>query len=396
MQRLWPALLAAWLLCSCKSSERLVDTAVELRREELSVSMLVVNLRDVYNEPNVPTPAGIPWQERFTRVAQWIALNEPPDVLVLQEMPGYWNGGLVEDYEAAFFLIDRIRQLSQVDYRIAYLLSEKQGGGYGEWYIGTDKRGALPTRGGKALLYRVDKIRNTQTAPGFSYDTVASASSGLLNSIPCCNVRSGTGAVCSMIDGPLISVGVDALRTGPNRSCDSPAGAAFTRRQNAPGGPIDVVFSRLELKKQPGNFIDVYNVHFAPPAPDANLERLVNDMEARFGSAGRLYPPIMAGDFNLDTAAMDVRFNPPPGTAVNTFYPRTEILHWSPELMGVLIGKKSEFPSAQKAIVRGVRNLPDFGCAARPDGSFGPSNTQTLWSDHCASIYFKLVPQLSP
>jgi hypothetical protein len=386
--------LTVLLLSSCQNPQ-LADAAYEARREELSVSMLVVNLRDAYNEPNLPTPAGIPWQERFSRVVQWIALNEAPDVLVLQEMPGYWNG-LVEDYEAAFFLIDRIRQQRQVEYRIAYLLSEKQGGGHGDWY-GTNTRGALPTCGGKALLYRADKIRNTQTLAGVSYDTATQPGSHLMNSIPCCNTRPGTGSVCGLIDGPSVPVTVDPLRTGPMRSCNSPAGAAFTRRQNMPGGPIDVVFSRLELRKQPGNFVDVYNVHFAPSLPDANLEILVGEMESSFASGGRLYPPIMAGDFNLGTAAMDVRFNPPPGTPVNNFYPRTEILYWSPELMGVLIGKRSEFPSTQLPIVRGLRQLPEFGCAIPADGGLAlPSNPQTLWSDHCASIYFKIVPQLTP
>jgi hypothetical protein len=92
---------------------------------------------------------------------------------------------------------------------------------------------------------------------------------------------------------------------------------------------------------------------------------------------------------------MDVRFNPqPPGSPPHPFFSRVTTLHWSPELMGVLIGKDSAFPSTQKAIVRGARNLPDFGCRTLGDGTNVPSDRLTLWSDHCASIYFKLVPEL--
>ncbi len=378
-------LLAVAFFSGCKNQE-VAEGVVELRREELAVSMLVINLRDAYNEPNLPTPAGIPWRERFARVAKWIAQNDRPDVLVIQEMPGYWCGDRIRDYEAANYLIDQIRQRSQMEYRIAYLLSHKQGGGYGDWYVGTEKLGACETRGGRALLYRPDRIRNTQRDAGFDFAFANNSGTSLMNSLPCCNPRAGTESVCSLIDGPMTRAS--------GCTHDTPAGAAWTRRQSVPDGPMDAVFSRLELKNQPGNFVHVYNVHLswnngATTLAEASIGGLVMDMEQRFATAGgRLYPPIVTGDFNLGLQAITERL---PGT-----FSGFSILHWSPELMGVLIGKEQAFPSKQKVIVRGERDLPDFGCVANPVPGEPPitSDRLTLWSDHCASIYFRMLPVL--
>ena len=310
-------------------------------------------------------------------------------------MPGYWNTDLVQDYEAAHYLIDEIRRSRQVEYRIAYLLSSKQGAGYGDWYVGTATRGMLPARTGSALLYRSDKLRNTQRDAGLAFDAENNPDSGLMNSIPCCNVRSGTEAICGLIDGPMIHAQVGTARSGPIRSCDTPAGAAFTRRQSIPHGKLAAVLSRLELKKQPGNFIHIYNVHFdfEDVDPDATLARLVTDMEERFAPAGRLlYPPIVAGDFNLDRAGIEVRFSP----ERSSFYPRFSILRWSPEVMGSLIGTDEAFPAKQKVIVRSQRDLPDFGCKLNPapPHQMVPSDPLTLWSDHCGSIYLRILPVL--
>jgi hypothetical protein len=187
-----------------------------------------------------------------------------------------------------------------------------------------------------------------------------------------------------LIDGPMTRA------SGCQQ--DTPAGAAFTRRQSVPDGPIDAVFSRLELKNQPGNFVHIYNVHLSwnsgrTTLAEAAINTLVTDMEQRFATAGgRLYPPIVAGDFNLGHTAISERL---PGSLS-----RFSILHWSPELMGVLIGSEQAFPSKQKVIVRGERDLPDFGCMPNPVSGEPPipSNPLTLWSDHCASIYFRILP----
>jgi hypothetical protein len=382
--KLWiPILLAVTLLSGCKSPG-IAEGAVELRRDELAVSVLVVNLFDIYNEPTSTT--GVRWRERYSRVAQWIALNDLPDVLVIQEMPGYWCGDRVKDYEAANYLIDQIRQRRPADYRIAYLLTQKQGAGRGGWHVGTENLGGCPARGGRALLYRADRIRNTQRDAGYDFAFLGNSGSALMNSLPCCTPRSGTESVCSLIDGPMTRASGCPV--------DTPAGAAWTRRQSVPDGPLDAVFSRLELRSRPGYFIHVYNIHLSwngneTTLAEASINALVSDVERHFASAGgRMYPPILAGDFNLGATAIAERL---PGS-----FSRFSVLHWSPEVMGVLIGKDDAWPSAQKAIVRGTRDLPDFGCAPNPDPAQTPipASPLTLWSDHCASIYFRLVPVL--
>ncbi|MDZ4075489.1 MAG: endonuclease/exonuclease/phosphatase family protein [Hylemonella sp.] len=400
-------MLVTWLLLGalfsgCGSSTKpLAEGALELRREELAVSMLVVNLRDIYNEPmEFVHNGGIGWKERYARVAWWIASNEPPDVLVLQEMPGFWRDGLLKDYEAAQYLIDQINlrrpPTQQVTYRVAYLLSHKLGGGFATWPIGERFYGGLPARGGRALLYRPDKLRNTQKDAGRPFDTVGNSASELMNSLPCCDVRSTTAglpdrAFCQLIDGPLVTATSPMEPIPPPRAtCATPAGAAFTRRnmstRDAPAGNMEAVFSRLELVNQPGNFVHLYNVHSSNEANSvATMIQLVNDMEARFSAVGgRLYPPILAGDFNLGRQDIEV----------TAFFPRFGILHWSPEVMGVLIGTEAAFPSKQKVIVRGVRELPgepDSGCKQVGVWTV-PTSSLTLWSDHCASIYFRVLP----
>jgi hypothetical protein len=286
------------------------------------------------------------------------------------------------------YLIGQIRQRRPVEYRIAYLLTQKQGAGRGGWHVGPDNLGGCAARGGRALLYRADRIRNTQRDAGYDFAFPGNTGSALMNSLPCCSPRAGSESVCSLIDGPMTRASACSV--------DTPAGAAWTRRQSVPDGPIDAVFSRLELKRRPGYFIHVYNVHLTynngvlTTLAEASINALVTDVEQRFASAGgRMYPPILAGDFNLGATAISER--------LSAGFSRFSILHWSPELMGVLIGKDDEWPSAQKAIVRGARDLPDFGCMPNPAAPGDPpipSNPLTLWSDHCASIYFRILPVL--
>lgn len=100
---------------------------------------------------------------------------------------------------------------------------------------------------------------------------------------------------------------------------------------------------------------------------EAAINGLVTDMEQRFAPAGgRLYPPIIAGDFNLGLTDISERLS---GTFADF-----SILHWSPEVMGVLIGNDQTFPSKQKVIVRGIRDLPDFGCMPDPTHGQVPAN----------------------
>ena len=163
---------------------------------------------------------------------------------------------------------------------------------------------------------------------------------------------------------------------------------------------MDSVFSRFELVKQPGNFFHIYNVHLSwkktgPNREDATatpginaINTLVTHMEARFGRGNtRLYPPLVVGDFNLDTAAISPQPTDENPAPVGPF-PRFDTALWSSEVIGALIGKQAEFPSKQNAYINQAQILPAQGCPP-PGNNLDPA---TLWSDHCASLFFRLEP----
>jgi hypothetical protein len=371
------------------------STVAEVGAERLGVSVMTVNLMNIYNAPEVSTPAGVPWKTRYKRFTDWIGSSRNvPDVIAFQEMPGYWDCAKVvlRDYTAVDFLLDELQDRTGVRYRVAYALSHKLGAGSGDRWIGDFKAGGCPAREVRALFYRPDVLRNTQSNTGFAFNDESHTAPHLLNSIPCCRPEASRADVCAALDGPPLAV------TG----CDTPtvpAGAAWTLRQSPEDNPLDAVFTRFELVKEPGNFFHVYNVHLfwkktgpnpgdETAAPGINaINALVTSMEARFGGGNsRLYPPLVLGDFNLDDNAVFPR-----PTEENPFpvgpFPRFDKALWSPELMGALIGKQADFPSKQRAYIKDAQILPALGCL--PDGSPDPA---TLWSDHCASLFFRLEP----
>lgn len=369
---------------------------VPVARDQLGVSLLTINLRDTYNVPSTIT--GTTWQVRYKRATDWVFTSgKVPDVIVLQEAPGEWRctklpsmgGGpgidLLGDYEALDFILDELRNRLAVDYRIAYLLSHKQSQGEGGGWVGSQSTGFCPARGGRAVLYRADKLRNTQSNVGFEFDDERHTAPHLLNSLPCCNPTRGHEDVCAKIDGPM--------RTGNGCTRAVPSAAAWTKRQSSTDNPLDAVFSRFELVKQPGNFIHIYNVHLSwkktgpartdetPAFGAQSINELIDAMEARYKQMPTtlLYPPIVLGDFNLDSAA------------ATGFFPKLRTAIWSPEVMGVFFGKESNFPSKQTAYANQAEILPTFGCVPVPNDLPAPEPL-TLWSDHCASIYLRVEP----
>lgn len=387
MKKLVIVLLLFMALQSCSNVNK-------VGAEQLGVSVMSVNLKDIYNAPELSYPAGVPWRTRYLRFADWIGSSKNvPDIIAFQEMPGYWNcpAIVLRDFTAVDFLLDELQTRTGVRYRVAYLLSHKLGGGQGDWWIGSIKAGGCPARGGRAVFYRPDVLRNTQSDAGFSFNDESQTTPHLLNSIPCCKPEVARADVCSALDGPAITV------SGCNTPT-VPAGAAWTIRQSPTDNPLDAVFTRFELVKEPGNFFHIYNVHltwkrFGPlpeqetAAPGINaINTLVTSMEARFTQNDRVYPPLVLGDFNLDNAAVfpePTEMNPNPVGPFSQF----DNVVWSPEVIGALIGKPAIFPSKQRAYIKGAQILPVLGCL--PDRTADPA---TLWSDHCASLFFRLEP----
>jgi hypothetical protein len=388
------AVLCLAFIVGCQGSGPATSSLAE---QELSVSVLSVNLRHIYNEPSARD--GVSWRDRYSRVAEYVhGARDKPDVIVLQEAPGFFYGPgqtRIGDYAGIDFLIEKLRLATGEQYRIAYFISDTEGTGEGSgWMEQTSTYGVL-TRGGKALLYRSSKIRNAlaggTSAPAFEYDVFGSTDTRLVRSMPCCDPGNTSADVCSLIDGPMRTYRCNK---------PSPSGLAWTKRQDTTAkGSTDAVFARLELVKHPGNYIHIYNVHLshatiqtpngpvkAPHPGINNVKALVNEMEQRYSTTGlNLYPPILVGDFNIEGQHIYLR-NERETFFEQEFYPQNAFA-LSPDVIGVLIGSPTRFRSKQTPYLADATLVPWPWCAqgdthGKPD---------LLWSDHC-SIAFRVQP----
>jgi len=427
------ALKLAALLVSCSLLSCTTDPVADSRallRQEFGVSVMSVNLLDIMNIPR-GSAAGVPWQTRYARIFSWMAETKNfPDVIVLQEAPGYWscfnNARRLPDYAAIDFLLDGIRDASGEQYRIAYLTpGGPPHGPRGDDYIGTTLAGAVCTgQGDRALLYRPSKLRNVLSiAP--TNETAKSAyhmpnnQTYLAKSIQCCFPAADRTDVCGVIDGPIHFPARDEFEAAIG-TCGTPMGLAFTRsRPNTQTNDrerkaTDAVFSRFELVKQPGHFVHIYNVHRGwnafwedahegMPAPGVvdygsqNINQLVTDMEQRFASTGpTLYPPILVGDFNFTPPGNSNDLPAVPEGAdpwaefwkqrlLASYFPRMDVGFVS-GIDGVLFGKRSDFPSKYPAYANGGQSMPVLA-----EGETCETASAKLWSDHCG-IFFRIEP----
>jgi hypothetical protein len=395
-------LTASMTLVGCQLTPA-TEEAKEVDRQKFGVSILAVNLFDIMNMPD--EQSGVPWQTRYERVFKWMKdTGTFPDVIALQEAPGFWscptNARKLADYAAIDFLLDGIRDASGEQYRIAYLIAGKPGGVNASSWVGDRPAEFCSQQGDRALLYRPSRVRNVITQPSGTQPVISPyvepfpRATYLARSIQCCKPAADRADVCQLIDGPLDTpaVGHFELFMG---TCATPLGVAWTRVRKSMQGVspekprADAVFSRLELISQPGNYIHIYNVHrgskIDPTASTAdmsgtgNINQLVTDMEARFQSQNNptLYPPILVGDFNIKVEELDGDF------------PRFDVGMWAlpwPEVMGALIGKSTDFPAKQKAFVNNSTVMPPSAVA---EDCY--NNKDTLWSDHCG-IFFRVEP----
>lgn len=397
------ALTVATALTSCKSTDP-GNPVDQLAKERLGVSILTVNLLDILNVPD--SPGGANWWARYSQVGSWIQRSgKVPDIIALQEAPGWWKCTLdqrrMPDYGAIDFLLDSVRDATGEQYRVAYLIVGKTGGARGDAWVHGDPASGCEQQGGRALLYRPSRIRNvivsapanaTVAVPATPYPRYAPF---VARSLPCCAPAADRTDVCGLIDGPVSAM---TLENG-DQSCATPAGFAWTRVRRSMEGvdqekpQADAVFSRFELLAEPGNYIHVLNVHrgftddptdFQQGIPGIfNIEQLVDAMEARYNapSSPNLYPPIVVGDINFGA---DNR--PPPVEEVEGKLPRYRWAAWTPENVGVVIGRPEIFRAKQNAYVSQVEvippTMPGEACYRDP---------ATLWSDHCG-FFFRIEP----
>lgn len=378
-----------------------------LANEQLGVSILSVNLLGVSNVPR-DSQSGVPWRTRYTRIFTWMKdAGKFPDVIVLQEATGFMQctfDPTVRDYEAINFLRSGISDAAGEQYRIAYLIVGQPGGGKPTDWTGNIPSGGCSSTMGKALLYRPSRLENVITSPNSGESIVTPydrpfplKSTYLAMSAQCCSLNLDGSDVCpvtSFMDGPMITP-----HTAPvfRAACPTRAGVALTRSRKAfdgwdPNKPIpEAIFSRFKLVNQPGNFIHIYNVHrgLAQDPTDQinsgvlNIDTLVTDVESRFNDANNplLYPPILVGDFNLGCCN-----NPPDIEEVERNFTRYRMAAWSPENVGVVIGRPEYFRAKQHAYANEVTVIPPT-----MPGEACDRDPSTLWSDHCG-FYFTVEP----
>jgi hypothetical protein len=400
----WMTAIAFSLIALVSGCKNTPEDLTKLSKEQFGVAILSVNLLDLYNLPYSAT--GTNWQTRYARIGAWIsATGNAPDIVALQEAPGWWVCGSavrLQDYGALDLLVEEIRKATGEQYRIAYLIAGKPGGTQPDGWVSGNSAGGCEQQGGRALLYRSSRVRNVLTSA--QQGTIVATpftpyplyTPFMARSLQCCPAVAGASNVCQLVDGAPSPI----ARSPAQNTCSTPLGVAWTRARRSMEGAdpdkpqLDAVFSRFELRGQPGNYFHIYNIHrgftkdpkddvFAQAAGVVGIERLVTAMEDRFRTAANatLYPPIVVGDINFGKDNKP----PPPEEVTGNFF-RFEIAMWGPENVGALFGLRSVFPSKQKAFANAKTVMP----ATQP-GEACYRDPATLWSDHCG-IFFRVEP----
>lgn len=400
---------ATWLILmtGCKTTSPIVDAVEAVGKERLGISILTVNLLGVSNVPR-NSKDGVPWRTRYSRISAWMKETQTfPDIIALQEATGFMQCAFdptVRDYEAISFLRNGISNAAGEQYRIAYLIVGKPGGGMPTDWTGNIASGGCSSTGGIALFYRPSRLRNVITAPAPGETAVSPydvplplLSTYLASSAQCCPLNLDGSDICPVtpfMDGPLVKPLIGAVFRD---TCPTRQGVAWTRsRQSFQGSNpekphSDAVFSRFELVGEPGSFIHVYNAHKGlgqdpndqQNSGALNIQMLVADIEARFNSSSNppLYPPIVVGDLNFGADN-----KPPPVDEVEGNFPHYRVAAWSPENIGVVIGRNEHFRAKQHAYTSHVRVIP-----STIPGEACDRDPATLWSDHCG-FYFRVEP----
>jgi hypothetical protein len=385
--------------CSEGGGGGVTDVLGDLQREEFRLSLLTLNLRGHHeewavglDEENGPF-IRVPWRERYSRIADWMAAPPgrqtqiTPDLLVLEEVWGKTRCAFqpfpeLRDYDTLFELISRIKARTGVTYRIAYLVGKHT-------LDDSDCRFA-----GNAALYKPERLRNTTPRP--STETVADYNSRTVTgthrrrSFPCDDPTQAFRDLefCALID----------------------EGGAWAGSYQVPNGKWSpgLVFARFDLARQPGFQIHLYNIHHdvtcereEPPGPCAqpHAEQAVRDfiqqIESRFGDS-RLYPPIVAGDFN--TSRDDMIAETTESASEGGLFAEFEIGAFSRERddsigddpIGVLLGETSAFEARFAGKIDEALVLPTYG-AGPGSAELYCGEEAVLWSDHCG-VFVRMSP----
>jgi len=347
-------------LSSCAHNSGLPDVVTELAREQLSFSVLAINLQGIEGRYGGQTAS---WPERYSRIADWMkSEGKVPDFIALQEAHGQSTTN--NQYQVLFTLLTEIKAKTNISYRIAYLA------------VNPIPFPASTLWQGVALLYNAERLSNLGALSAVSAVNYDDLKVGFHSrkSLPCQASQVMFEGLCSQIDGDGAFWISSKIRSSNGRWVTGP------------------VLARFELKGAPGSPIHIYNVH-APLGNDSNkhldkrefqgqLKDLESQIESKLGN-NRLYPPIVLGDFNM--GVRDV-LSSHPGYEIAGYANR--------EVMGVLVGRQDTFPSKQIAHARSLV-VPEDREEPSTGGSCG--NVDKLWSDHCGVfVQFSPVPGPTP
>jgi Endonuclease/Exonuclease/phosphatase family len=341
------------------------ETVKTVAIDSLAVTVLNVNLQGRQTDYGGQS---IAWPDRYAKIADWIQanMNTPgvgaPDIIALQEVHGESNvpfGGHVLPYEPLFTLLRKLHDQTGIQYRIAYLI------------VGPTPQGVSTLWAGKALLYNSNRVTKIPLASSVILDAKDQTAVGthLRRSLRCDQPPTQFADLRPFIDGEGLAWVSSEHRISDGRWIAGPVLARFGR-VGSPGIPFNI-----------------YNIHAPLATADQEQHRIqveafVSGMEAGFGNY-RLYPPLVVGDFNRSLRDIPAH------------YPTFEIAGFSNrDVMGVLVGTQTRFPSQQAAYTQS-RVVPEDWEYPAFHGSTCCGNLATLWSDHCG-ILTRISPVAEP
>jgi endonuclease/exonuclease/phosphatase family metal-dependent hydrolase len=347
--------------CSDKDRESASQIGTALLRDQFGFSALALNLygtdTDFKVSPN--TTVTIPWRARYDRIFTWLDGHAiTPDIIALQDVIGFHGCPLervAADNETVLHLLAGLRARRGANYRVANIT------------VRQSPQGLCTLMGGKAIIYNADRLRNLTHR--LARDPVQSGNTSEIGfharqSHPCTNPIAAHRDLCQFIDGPTF---VTAFKRADGSRYEL--------------GPTVSIF---DLVKQPGPKLHVYNEHLNSDLPEAfeALKTTIAAGEARFPD-NRLYPPILLGDFNIDIKDMTKEVANPAGI----FGPFTMATYLKNDVVGILAGKTTAFPSSQPLKVLETRAMP----VEQPSAGGFCSPIAELWSDHCG-VFARFAP----
>lgn len=373
------------------------DVEKLVANERYRVSVITINLFSMYDFPN--DPDGRNWIARYASAADEIAkLPSMPAIIALQEVPGWlWCpiGSNIADYEALHVILSRLNAQGSARYRIAYLMASSWVGSSGDRFYRGNRSGGCRLAEGKALLYREDLLRQVDSSVGLPYDSGGHSAPHRRNSLPCLNPKDGQSQICDLVDGPSYEIHGKLVK----------AGAAWQ------SGGGSTIYTRFELVNEPGSQFSFYNIHrwfggdpaqissFTELPAVVDAQSLISAMHAREKAtfSGSIYPPILAGDFNLGSDDSLVAFPTFAklafGETSANFVPRTDGADMPDLVNGILAGKAETFQPKYIPFVTEKSVHPKGDCdLSEAERAAKTSASSTAWSDHCDAVFVSFHP----